>query len=305
MVTGGAGFIGSHVVDGFIAHGHDVVIIDNLSTGKKININPSARFYKIDICNADELEMVFKKEMPDVVNHHAAQVDLRKSMQDPLFDAKVNLIGSLNLIESSKKYKIKGFIYISTGGAVYGEPRYLPVDESHPIQPISQYGVDKHTVEHFLFINKPQGLNYIVLRYPNVYGPRQDPSGEAGVVAIFSIQMLEKQRPTIFGNGAKTRDYVYVSDIVNANIAALSRLDVCDAFNIGWGSEVQDIEIFNRIKSALSTDLEPIYGQKRLGEIERICLKSTKAHDMLNWKPEVNLEKGLRLAAEYYKKLLS
>ena len=194
LVTGGAGFIASHVVDDFIAMGHELIIVDNLVTGNKKNINPLAKFYNVDICNREQLEEVFEKEKPEVVDHHAAQVNLRRSMTEPVFDAKVNLLGSLNLIEASKKYNVKGFIYVSTGGAVYGEPEHLPVKETAKIEPTSQYGVDKHTVEHFLYINKPQGLNYITLRYPNVYGPRQDPTGEAGVVAIFSLQMLKRTK---------------------------------------------------------------------------------------------------------------
>ena len=299
LITGGAGFIGSHVVDGFIDAGHKVVIVDNLVTGKEENINPLAKFYETDIRNYKNLENVFKKEKPEFVNHHAAQVDLRKSMQTPIYDAEVNLIGSLNLIELSKKFETKGLIYISTGGAVYGEPKYLPVDESHPIEPLSQYGVNKHTVEHFLFINKSQGLNYTVLRYPNVYGPRQDPSGEAGVVAIFSTQLLNGQRPTIFGDGSKTRDYVYVSDIVKANILAFKNFEAFkniekgNTFNIGWGKEISDLEIFNSIKSALKSDIEPVFGKKRLGEIDRICLNSANAAILLGWKPTVEKKEGI------------
>lgn len=303
LVTGGAGFIGSHVVDDFISSGHEIVIIDNLSTGKNENINKSAKFYKVDICNFDELEMVFKNEKPDIVNHHAAQVDLRKSMKEPIFDTEVNLIGSLNLIELSKKYMVRGFIYISTGGAVYGEPEYLPVDEKHPIEPLSQYGVNKHTVEHFLYINKLQGLNYIILRYPNVYGPRQDPSGEAGVVAIFCTQMLSGKRPTIFGDGTKTRDYVFVSDVSKANVLALDHLEACKAFNLGWGIEISDITIFNTIKKALNTSIEPIYDKKRLGEIEKICLNNTSIKQNLGWTPIISLEEGIKLATGYYRNL--
>lgn len=293
------------MVDGFIALGHDVVIVDNLSTGKKENINPSARFYNADICDTNDIQMIFEKETPDVVNHHAAMVDVRRSMLNPVMDTEVNLLGSLKLIEAAKMFNTKGFIYISTGGAVYGEPEYLPVDESHPIQPISQYGVNKHTVEHFLFVNKPHGFKYTVLRYPNVYGPRQDPAGEAGVVAIFCTQLLNDQRPTIFGDGTKTRDYVYVSDVVRANVAALNNLETCEAFNIGWGKAVQDAEIFDAITLALTKDIEPAYDTKRPGEIDHICLECNKAHSTLGWKPEVPLEDGIKLTAAYYKKILS
>lgn len=303
LVTGGAGFIASHVVNDLVTLGHDVVIVDNLSTGKKDNINPAAKFYEIDIRDSKQLETVFKDEKPDIVNHHAAQVNLRKSMIEPIFDTEVNQIGSLNLIELSKKHKVKGFIYISTGGAVYGEPTSLPVTEEHQIEPTSQYGVNKHTVEHFLFINKQQGLNYIILRYPNVYGPRQDPTGEAGVVAVFSIQMLKNQTPTIFGDGSKTRDYVYVSDIAKANTLAINHVQECKAFNLGWGKETTDKTIFDKIREALGVDIEPIFDQKRLGEIDRICLDNTKAKQILGWQPTVTLEEGIKLSTEYYKKI--
>ncbi len=303
LVTGGAGFIASHVVNDFVSLGHDVVIVDNLITGKEKNIHPSAKFYNVDICDFEQLESVFKSEKPDIVDHHAAQVNLRRSMTEPIFDAKVNLIGSLNLIELSKKYNLNGFIYISTGGAVYGEPEHLPVNETAQIEPLSQYGVDKHTVEHFLHINKQQGLNYITLRYPNVYGPRQDPSGEAGVVAVFSIQILNGQKPTIFGDGSKTRDYVYVGDISKANVLALDHLEECKAFNIGWGKEISDLTIFNTIKKALNSDIEPIFGEKRLGEIDRICLDNTKIKQTLGWSPTISLEEGVKLATEYYEQV--
>ncbi len=301
LVTGGAGFIGSHVVDAFLEAGHNVVIVDNLSTGKKENINPKAVFHKVDILNFNDLDQVFEKEKPDLVDHHAAQVDVRKSMQNPILDAEINMIGSLNLIELSKKHKVKGFIYISTGGAIYGEPKYLPVDENHQIEPLSQYGVNKHTVEHFLFINKQQGLNYIVLRYPNIYGPRQDPSGEAGVVAIFSTQMLKGSKSVIFGDGSKTRDYVYVKDVANANVLACDHINSCEAFNLGWGKEITDFEIYDQIRTALNVTAEPVYDKKRLGEVDRICLTSLKAQKTLGWQPNVELKEGIKLATEYYK----
>ena len=222
LVTGGAGFIASNLVDTLISQEHDVVIIDNLTTGKKENINSKATFYKEDIGNTESLEKIFAEEKPDIVNHHAAQVDLRRSVRDPLYDAQVNIMGSLNLINVSSRYNVKRFIYASTGGAVYGEPKYLPVDEKHTIDPQSQYGVSKHTVEHYLFVfRQTHNLPYTVLRYPNVYGPRQDPHGEAGVVAIFTEQMLDGKQPTIFGDVVKTRDYVYVGDLVNANMIAM------------------------------------------------------------------------------------
>ena len=225
LVTGGAGFIASHLVDRLIAHGHRVIVVDNLSAGQKENVNPKASFYLTDICDAQALEEVFKRERPEIVNHHAAHVNVRKSVEMPVYDANINILGSLNLCELSKKYQIKKFIYVSTGGAVYGEPKDLPVQETCPVEPLSQYGVSKHTVEHYLSIfYKLYGLNFTVLRYPNVYGPRQSPHGEAGVVAIFSELLLQNKPPTIFGDGSKTRDYVYVEDIVAANLMVLGNV---------------------------------------------------------------------------------
>lgn len=223
LVTGGAGFIGSHLVDALVERGDEVVVIDNLSTGFQGNANPHAKLYKLSI-NDTGLAEVFEREKPQIVSHHAAQVDLRRSVAEPLFDVQENILGSLNVIVNSVHYGVENLIYASSGGAVYGEPQYLPVDENHPINPISQYGVSKHTVEHYLRLYALQyGLNYVVLRYPNVYGPRQNPLGEAGVVAIFARQMLRGERPTIFGSGDKTRDYTHVSDVVTAHLIAMER----------------------------------------------------------------------------------
>lgn len=304
LVTGGAGFIASNLVDNLISQEHDVVIIDNLTTGKKENINSKATFYKEDIGNTESLEKIFAEEKPDIVNHHAAQVDLRRSVRDPLYDAQVNIMGSLNLINVSSSYNVKKFIYASTGGAVYGEPKYLPVDEKHTIDPQSQYGVSKHTVEHYLFVFKQtHNLPYTVLRYPNVYGPRQDSHGEAGVVAIFTEQMLDGKQPTIFGDGAKTRDYVYVGDLVNANMMAMFNPAELDGgcYNLGWGKEIKDIEVFEAVRDALGFSVEPIFDEKRPGEIDRICLNNTKAKKELNWSPKVEFQEGIKLTTEFYK----
>ncbi|ODS31185.1 MAG: UDP-glucose 4-epimerase [Candidatus Scalindua rubra] len=304
LVTGGAGFIASHLVDSLISQGHDVVIIDNLSTGKRENVNSKAAFFEEDICNTESLEKIFSKEKPDIVNHHAAQIDLRKSVREPLYDAQINILGSLNLINLSNKYNVKKIIYISTGGAVYGEPKYLPVDEKHLINPQSQYGVSKHTVELYLFAFKQtHNLDYAVLRYPNVYGPRQDPHGEAGVVAIFTEQMLDGKQPTIFGDGTKTRDYVYVDDIIDANMNVMfkSVSSHDEIYNIGWGKEIKDIEIFESVRDALGLYVKPIYDKKRQGEIDHICLDSTKAVKGLGWKPKVELQDGIRLTTNFYK----
>ncbi|GJQ22773.1 UDP-glucose 4-epimerase [Candidatus Brocadia sapporoensis] len=306
LVTGGAGFIASHLVDRLIAHGHRVIVVDNLSAGQKENVNPKASFYLTDICDAQALEEVFKRERPEIVNHHAAHVNVRKSVEMPVYDANINILGSLNLCELSKKYQIKKFIYVSTGGAVYGEPKDLPVQETCPVEPLSQYGVSKHTVEHYLSIfYKLYGLNFTVLRYPNVYGPRQSPHGEAGVVAIFSELLLQNKPPTIFGDGSKTRDYVYVEDIVAANLMVLGNVGDGGIYNLGWGKQISDLEVFHTVRKALESQIEPIFSQKRPGEIDHISLDSSKAKKELNWEPKVTFEEGIRLATEYYKKLQS
>ncbi len=304
LVTGGAGFIASHLVDNLIAKGHDVIIVDNLSTGREENINSKARFYKVDICNDAALADIFDKERPEVVNHHAAHADVRKSVEMPAYDANINILGSLNLCQLSMKYQVKKFIYASTGGAVYGEPKCMPVTEESPIEPLSQYGVSKHTVEHYLSVfNKLYHMNFTILRYPNVYGPRQSPYGEAGVVAIFSEHILNNKRPTIFGDGSKTRDYVFVADIIEANLKALEKEGNGEIFNLGWGLEISDLAVFQVIRDALNSKIEPIFGNKRNGEIERICLDSTKAMKTLHWMPKINFKEGIKLTTHYYKQL--
>jgi len=300
IVTGGAGFIGSHVVDRYIREGHDVVVVDNLSTGRAENINQHATFHKVDIRD-EKIREIFHDERPDAVNHHAAQIDVRKAVSDPAYDAGINILGTLNLLEACRESRVEKFIYISTGGAVYGEPDRLPVTEDGAINPLSPYGITKHTVEHYLFAYRANfGLGYTVLRYPNVYGPRQDPHGEAGVVAIFSLQMLSGDQSTIFGDGTKTRDYLYVADVVEANCLALERGDG-EIYNLGWGREISDFEIFDSVRKALDADVEPHYGPFRTGEIMRICLDATRAGDGLGWEPRVTLDEGVRLAAEFYR----
>ena len=304
LVTGGAGFIASHLVDRLVAEGHHVVVVDNLSAGRRENVNPKALFYEVDICDAVSLEEVFEKEKPEVVDHHAAHVNVRKSVEMPAYDANINILGSLNLCELSKQYQIKKFIYVSTGGAVYGEPKVLPVKETCPVEPLSQYGVSKHTVEHYLYIfHKLYGLNFTILRYPNVYGPRQSPHGEAGVVAIFSELLLQNIRPTIFGDGSKTRDYVYVDDIINANMIVLNNVGNGEIYNLGWGKEISDLEVFHTVRRALASDIEPIFGEKRPGEIDHISLDSSKAMEKLTWNPKVTFDEGIKLTTQYYQKL--
>jgi len=249
------------------------------------------------------MEKVFRAERPEVINHHAAQGNVRRSMTEPSFDASVNILGSLILIELSLAYRIKRFVYISSGGAVYGEPQRLPVDEDHPIRPMSAYGVSKHSVEQYLeMFRSEQGLDCTILRYANVYGPRQDPRGEAGVVAIFSRQMLIGERPTIFGDGTKTRDYVHVDDIVRANLLAMAqKRAVGRVYNLGRGSEVSDRQIFELVRSSVGVTMEPILAAKRPGEIDRICLDPSRAKAELGWEPSIPLKEGIGRTVEFYR----
>jgi len=314
LVTGGAGFIGSHVVDSLIDHGHQVVVVDDLSTGKEENINPEVKFYKMNIRDP-EMERIFTEERPDVLNHHAAQMSVNVSVARPLFDAEVNVLGSLNLIELCKKHGVKRFIYISTGGAVYGEPRYLPCDEAHPVDPLSQYGVTKHTVEHYLYLYRfNYGLDYIILRYPNVYGPRQDPYGEAGVVAIFTGQMLKGQQVVINGDGNQERDFVYIDDVVRANLIALtipfSELRAATkasngrsdnfVYNLGSGKGTSVNRIFEELRQIIGYQREPVHGPPREGEVYKICLEASKAEKALGWRPKVGLREGLKKTVAWF-----
>lgn len=301
LVTGGAGFIGSHVVDLFVSKGYEVVIVDDLSTGHAYNLNPAAKFYQLDIRDPG-LHEIFDRERPDYVSHHAAQRDVRRSVVEPLFDADVNILGSINLIESAREFNVRHFLYISTGGAVYGEPQRLPCDETHPIQPICQYGASKHTVEHYLYMyNVNYGLNYTVLRYPNVFGPRQDPHGEAGVVAIFTGKMLAGEPVTINGDGEQTRDFVYVGDCARANYLALTVDHQPGIYNLGWGRPTSINEIFAGLAKATGYDRSAFHGPHKLGETRHIYLDASKAKGELGWSPTVSLEDGLMQTVEYFK----
>lgn len=276
-VTGAAGFIASHVVDLYQEQGYQVAVVDDLSTGRLSNLNPAATFHKVDI-RSPQLAEVFEEERPDFVNHHAAQMNVRRSVADPLFDAEVNVLGSFNLIECAKRFQVKRLVYISTGGAVFGEPEYLPCDENHPINPICQYGISKHTVEHYLYLyHANYGLKYTVLRYPNVYGPRQDPHGEAGVVAIFTGQMLARQPVVINGDGEQLRDYVYVGDCARANLLALNVPLGGAIYNLGSGRGTSVNHIFAALKTITGYDRQPVHGSAKMGETRRIYLDARKA----------------------------
>jgi UDP-glucose 4-epimerase len=301
LVTGGAGFIASHVVDSYIVSGHDVVIIDDLSTGKEENINPKAIFCRMDIRD-NEVEEVFERERPDVVNHHAAQMDVRRSVEDPGFDADVNIVGTLNLLENCIKYGVKKFVFASTGGAIYGEQDYFPADEEHPERPLSPYGISKLACEKYLFYYKMvHRLDYVALRYSNVYGPRQNPHGEAGVVAIFTEKMLGGEQPIINGDGCQTRDFVYIGDVVEANKLALSTGEG-GIFNIGTAIETDIKGLFKRLVDLMGSECREMHGPAKGGEQMRSVIDWKRAERTLGWRPEVSLEEGLRETVKWFKR---
>ena len=293
LVTGGAGFIGSHVVDRFIERGHEVAVLDNLSSGFRELVNPAARLHEADLTDAAAVERCFAEFRPDVVDHHAAQIDVRRSVDDPVFDAGTNIVGALGLLQACTRHGVRKFVYASTGGALYGEGRQLPATEEHPVNPESPYGVSKHTLEHYLYLWKLlHGLDYTVLRYPNVYGPRQNPHGEAGVNAIFILLMLQGKRPRIFGTGEQVRDYLYVMDVVQANELALA-LGSGETVNLGTGIGTSVNDIFRELKAILGFAGEPLYEAARPGEVQRIYLDATRAKQVLGWVPRTVFHDGL------------
>ncbi len=303
LVTGGAGFIASHVADAFINEGHQVFILDNLSTGFEKNINSKATFVKADIRD-ESLSEFFAKEKFDVVNHHAAQMDVRRSVADPAFDANTNIIGTINLLQNSVKTGVKKFMFASTGGAVYGEQNYFPADESHPTSPLSPYGISKLAVEKYLFFyNAQYKLNYSILRYANIYGPRQNPFGEAGVIAIFTNRMLKGEQPLINGSGLQTRDYVFVGDVVKANLLALSD-EATNFYNVGTGKETNVNELFSALNKIIGKNFEEKHGPAAPGEQMRSVITSDKLFKRFGWRPSTTLEEGLSKTVEFFKSAL-
>lgn len=293
LVTGGAGFIGSHIVDVLIEAGHEVAIVDNLHTGRLANVHPKATLYNVDIRDVDGLAEVFDRVRPEAISHQAALADVRGSLLDPASYAEVNIIGSIRLLELAHRYGVRKVVYASTGGAVYGEPEYLPVTEAHPVNPLDPYGASKHAVEHYLFLyHHNYGMEWVALRYPNVYGPRQDVFGEAGVVAIFAGRMLASQTCTIYGDGWQQRDFVYVGDIARANLAATERGS--GIYNIGSGIPTDINAIFALLKAASGYAQEAVYGPAKLGEVRRTYLDATRARTDLGWVPTVDLATGLQ-----------
>lgn len=300
LVTGAAGFIASQIADAFIDEGHEVVILDDLSTGYEKNINPKAKFVKANICDKS-LEKLFESEKFDVVNHHAAQMDVRRSVKDPEFDATTNILGTINLLQNCVKFGVKKFMFASTGGAVYGEQDYFPADEKHSQQPKSPYGISKLAVEKYLyFYNSEHKLNYTILRYANIYGPRQNPFGEAGVVAIFSTKLLKGEQPIINGHGKQTRDYVFVGDVVKANLLGLKD-EVSDVYNIGTGIETDVNQLFHFINNITRANKEEKHGPTAAGEQLRSVITSDKLFNKFGWRPTTKLEDGLKVTVEFFK----
>lgn len=300
LVTGGAGFIGSHVVDTYIEAGHEVFVADDLSTGKPVNLHPRAHFLHADILDLAVRKLIAAEKI-EVVNHHAAQMDVRRSVADPLFDARVNLLGMLNVLEGAREAKVKKVIFSSSGGTVYGEQTMFPADENHATQPISPYGVSKRSGEHYLyFYSVEYGIPYVALRYANIYGPRQDPHGEAGVVAIFTLRLLSGDQPVINGDGKQTRDYVFVKDVAQANLAAL-QADFCGPINIGTGIETDVNQLFQHLRLFTNSSLSEMHGPAKPGEQRRSVLAWKRAKEVLGWSPTVDVEEGLRQTVEFFR----
>jgi len=300
LATGGAGFIASHVVDALIQKGHQVAIIDNMYSGKQENINPSAEFHKLDIGDPAVHSLVAKFK-PDAVVHHAAQMDVRKSVSDPLFDANVNVLGSLNLLEACRIHGVKKVIFSSTGGAIYGEQDYFPADEEHPLRPVSPYGITKLCLEKYLFYyHVVHGMKYVILRYGNIYGPRQNPHGEAGVIAIFIKKILAGEQPVINGPGTQTRDYTYVGDVVQANLLALDYSGT-SVFNVGTGIETDVNQLFRMINARLGSPAKEVHAEAKAGEQLRSVLSTRKISETLGWKQQVGLEEGMNLTVDWFK----
>ena len=300
LVTGGAGFIGSHVADAYINQGHQVCIIDNLSTGVKANLNPQAKFYELDIRSA-EAAAVIQTEQPDLISHHAAQIRVDIAAKDPILDAQINILGFLNLLQAAKNVKsVKKIILASTGGAMYG-PKPTPFVETMIPQPLSPYGISKRADELYLYFFKQQyGINYVALRYANVYGPRQNPHGEAGVIAIFCDKFLTHQQPVINGDGQQTRDYVYVSDVVQANLLATEK-NVIGEYNIGTSIETDVNQIYDLVRQEFGSDQQAVHGPPRPGEQQTSSLDCSLAQAQLGWQPTVSLKDGIHSTVDFFK----
>lgn len=300
LVTGGAGFIGSHVTDALINQGHTVEVLDNLSSGTTENLPEGVKLHVMDVQSPDAAVLIRQSRYTALI-HHAAQMDVRRSVADPAFDVQVNVLGLINLMEAGKESGLEKVVFASTGGAIYGEPESGPQSETHPQRPLSPYGISKLTSEKLLhFYAHEYGIPYVALRYGNVYGPRQNAHGEAGVVAIFAERFLSGQPTMIHGDGLQTRDYIYVADVARANLAALNFSGESTAFNIGTGMETDVVTLHRKLQKAVQVDQNPTHGPQKPGEQRRSVLDCTQAATKLHWKPEVSLDEGFQYTADWF-----
>ena len=300
LATGGAGFIGSHLADALLKRGDEVIVIDDLSTGSSQNLNPDAEFHQLDIRSRQAAELI-RRRRPDAIVHHAAQMSVSRSVREPAFDADVNLMGSINLLEAARQVEAR-FIFASTGGALYGDADILPTPETYPAWPVSPYGVSKLAFEHYLHCYGVQhGLGYTALRYANVYGPRQNPHGEAGVVAIFCLNLLSAEPPTVNGDGKQTRDFIHVADVVRANLAALDS-DQRGHFNVGTGRPCDINTLFEMIEGRMEVSIGKRHGPARPGDQRTSVLDSSLIADKLGWRPEMSLEAGVADTVDWFRR---
>lgn len=300
LVTGGAGFIGSHVVDRLVEEGHQVIVVDNLSSGKRKNVNKGASLYKIDV-QSGRLERVFRNERPNVVIHLAAQINVRRSVEDPIFDAQVNILGTMNVLKQAVQHGARKVIFSSSGGAIYGEQEMFPAPETHVTNPMSPYGISKLCGEHYLsYFQRTSGIQVVSLRYANVYGPRQDPEGEAGVISIFLQKMLNNEQPVINGNGRQTRDFVFVDDVAEANLAAMGQ-NIFGTFNVGTGAETSVNELFRILAGLTGVSCKEVHGPAKPGEQMRSVVDASKIRHELNWEPKVDLAEGLKRTVAFFR----
>jgi len=300
LITGGAGFIASHVADAYLEIGHEVVIVDNLSTGEKKNLNPKAKFIKADITDKKKIQEIIRKERPDVINHHAAHIQVGYSVKNPQFDAENNIIGLLNIMEAAKEIPIKKVIMAATGGAMYGN-KVTPFNEEMKAEPLSPYGISKRAGELYLnYYHELYQIPFISLRYSNVYGPRQNAHGESGVIAIFTEMIADGKTPVINGDGTHTRDYVYVEDVARANVLALNS-DFVGELNIGTETEISTNEVFRKVVTEMGAEIEEKHSAERPGEQVTSSLDYSKAKEILGWEPRVNFDEGVRRVVAWYK----
>jgi UDP-glucose 4-epimerase len=306
LVTGGAGFIGSHVVDAYVMAGHEVAVLDNFSTGREDNVSSAATIHRVDVRDRDAVDKAFVSFRPELVNHHAAQSEVPKSVADPVYDAHVNILGGLNVLKACADHGVHKIIFSSTGGALYGEPDVVPADEDHPLRPLSPYGTSKLAFEHYLgTFRRTFGVDYTILRYANIYGARQDFHAEEGrVVAIFAGRMLAGRPVTIDGTGEQSRDMLHVGDVATANLAVLDK-GSGGTFHISTGIPVTVNDLFRKLALITGYRLDPIFGPARKGDVYRIALDNGRARSVLGWEPRINMEEGLSLTVDYFREQVS